>query len=91
MSHIPNSVMPHAVAAQSEEKNGHKSAFSFGGARDKAREYPKSAIAAGAALVIGGIAAAAFPAFRSRIAGSDAKKSPKRRASAKNGSGAAKS
>ena len=61
MSSIPNSAMPHAQAepetgTNSEQDGGSGGAFSQ--IADKAREYPKTAIAAGAA-VAAGVAAAA--------------------------------
>ena len=60
MSSIPNSAMPHAQAepetGTSEQSGSGGSAFSQ--IADKAREYPKTAIAAGAA-VAAGVAAAA--------------------------------
>jgi hypothetical protein len=57
MSSIPNSAMPHAFAHDEQEEKG-----SFaGGLRDLVRDNPKTAIAAGAAVLAGAVAAAAIP------------------------------
>ncbi|HWT13766.1 MAG TPA: hypothetical protein VN231_13515 [Allosphingosinicella sp.] len=74
MSSIPNKAMPHA-GGQSETQNQdgqfgqQDEAGTSGGAfsqiADKAREYPKTAIAAGAA-VAAGVAAAAVLGTRGR-------------------------
>lgn len=57
MSSIPNSAMPHAQAPDEQEESG-----SFaGGLRDLVRDNPKTAIAAGAAVLAGAVAAAAIP------------------------------
>ena len=63
MSHIPNSAMPHAGEPstgqeQSQSGNSTGSAGAFSQLADKAREYPKTAIAAGAAVAAGVVAAA---------------------------------
>ena len=70
MSHIPNSAMPHA---QAEPQNGgtneaSQSTWSRGmeTVTDTIREYPKTAMAAGAAVVAGAVAAAAIPMMRGR-------------------------
>ncbi|HEY0112153.1 MAG TPA: hypothetical protein VGB59_03265 [Allosphingosinicella sp.] len=70
MSHIPNSAMPHAAPSQNEEKEQGSSATSTisetaGKIAELARENPKAAIAAGAALA-GVVAAAAIPLVRGR-------------------------
>lgn len=76
MSHIPNSAMPHAghleqdQDAQSQTSETSGSAFSQ--IADKAREYPKTAIAAGAAVAAGVVAAATIT-VRSRRGGNDKK------------------
>ena len=74
MSHIPNSAMPHAAPSQNSETSQQQSEQGGGGLNigaqagkiaDYARENPKTAIAAGAA-VVGAIAAAAIPLVRGR-------------------------
>ena len=72
MSHIPNSAMPHAgpTEALQDRPAGEQEAGLGIGARagqlaDYARENPKTAAAAGVALV-GAIAAAAIPLVRGR-------------------------
>jgi hypothetical protein len=88
MSSIPNSAMPHATesAIQPDVPEG-DDAEGFGttlktrasklasSAADLARENPKTAIAAGAALFAGAVAAAAIPAVRSRKTSSSGSKS----------------
>ena len=59
MSSIPNSAMPHAVARDEPEESG--VANFAGGLRDLVRDNPKTAIAAGAAVLAGAVAAAAIP------------------------------
>ncbi len=74
MSNIPSSAMPHAgpQSEGSQENNsqgseGKKSVSQRAGKiADKARENPKTAIAAGAAVVAGVVAAAAIPIVRGR-------------------------
>ncbi len=73
MSHIPNSAMPHAGTAESDAQQDQGGATLTeragklaGQAADYARENPKTAIAAGAALAAGAIAAAAIPLVRGR-------------------------
>ena len=75
MSHIPNSAMPHAVPSEPQQDQGGTATLSerAGKIADYARENPKTAIAAGAALAAGAIAAAAIPLVRGRSGG--AKKS----------------
>lgn len=68
MSHIPNSAMPHAAPT---EKNAPEERKSGLGARagkiaELARDNPRTAIAAGAAVVAGLAAAAAIPLVRGR-------------------------
>jgi hypothetical protein len=59
MSSIPNSAMPHAVAHDEPEES---SVANFaGGLRDLVRDNPKTAMAAGAAVLAGAVAAAAIP------------------------------
>ncbi|HEY0413508.1 MAG TPA: hypothetical protein VGD66_10230 [Allosphingosinicella sp.] len=66
MSHIPNAAMPHAKAADAPEpRQGGALKKLASEVRDRAREHPKTAIAAGAAVVAGAIAAAAIPLVRS--------------------------
>lgn len=69
MSHIPSSAMPHAGPAEdAQEESGptlkQRAGKLAGKARDTARANPKTAIAAGAALVAGAVAAAAIPKVR---------------------------
>jgi hypothetical protein len=74
MSHIPSSAMPHAGATEPEPQQEQGAAAKLseragkiaGQAADYARENPKTAIAAGAALAAGAIAAAAIPLVRGR-------------------------
>lgn len=70
MSHIPNSAMPHAKPSEEtgNETDGNKKSVSARAAKlkDKARENPKTAIAAGAAVLAGAVAAVAVPAVRRR-------------------------
>lgn len=76
MSHIPSSAMPHAGPShqsqqdssggdQSGQKNAPASSRA-GKIAQKARGNPKTAIAAGAVVAAGVIAAAAIPLVRSR-------------------------
>ena len=72
MSSIPNNAMPHATTqsdSQTGQFDGQQNQEQSGGAfsqiADKAREYPKTAIAAGAA-VAAGVAAAAVIGTRGR-------------------------
>jgi hypothetical protein len=68
MSQIPNSAMPHAQAREEPEARGFT-----GGLRDLVRENPRTAIAAGAAVLAGAVAAAAIPLVkgaRAKAAGS---------------------
>ena len=68
MSHIPNSAMPHATAEpqqqQNEKDSGSSMSRGYEAVKDKAKQYPKTAIAAGAAVVAGAVAAAAIPLVR---------------------------
>lgn len=76
MSHIPNSAMPHA--GPTDESNGGGNQEGAGASiskaaskiADKARQNPKTAVAAGAA-VVGAIAAAAIPLVRGRKKGGE--------------------
>ena len=74
MSHIPNSAMPHAAPsqnAQEQQSSGGVSSLSgtisdgAGRVAELVRENPKTAAAAGVAIVAG-IAAAAIPLVRGR-------------------------
>ena len=86
MSHIPNSAMPHAGTTESEQEQGGTATLTERAgklaeqAADYARENPKTAIAAGAALAAGAIAAAAIPLVRGR-SGSGGSKSGGRKKS----------
>ncbi len=75
MSHIPNSAMPHAAPKQaaSDQEPGRKSGLSAqaGKVAELARGNPKTAIAAGAAVVAGLAAAAAIPLVRGRKASTE--------------------
>jgi hypothetical protein len=80
MSSIPNSAMPHATAEPQQEQGGsatltERAGDLAGKAADYARENPKTAIAAGAALAAGAIAAAAIPLVRGRSGSGGTKKS----------------
>ena len=78
MSNIPSSAMPHAKASEGSEKESQQEQGGGGptiseragklreDAGDYARENPKTAIAAGAALAAGVIAAVAIPLVRGR-------------------------
>ena len=75
MSHIPNNAIPHATDAQLEQGEGgeaetptlrERAGKIATSAADLARDNPKTAIAAGAALFAGAVAAAAIPAARAR-------------------------
>lgn len=86
MSNIPSSAMPHAKASEGsqpesqQEQGGGPTLTERAGklredAGDYARENPKTAIAAGAALAAGVIAAVAIPLVRGRSGSGTAKKS----------------
>ena len=81
MSHIPNSAMPHAGTTEPQQDQGGTATLTeragelAGKAADYARENPKTAIAAGAALAAGAIAAAAIPLVRGRSGSGGSKKS----------------
>jgi hypothetical protein len=78
MSNIPSSAMPHAKASEGSESESQEEQGGGGPtiseragklrdqAGDYARENPKTAIAAGAALAAGVIAAAVVPLVRGR-------------------------
>ena len=75
MSHIPSNAMPHATEAQLEQSDSsdeggltlkERAGKLATSAADLARENPKTAIAAGAALIAGAVVAAAIPAARAR-------------------------
>jgi hypothetical protein len=73
MSSIPNSAMPHA-RAQEEPEEGSVANFA-GGLRDLVRDNPKTAMAAGAAVLAGAVAAAAIPLVKGARAKSGGSKS----------------
>ena len=78
MSHIPSSAMPHAGPTENgsetqdsaspslAERAGKMAEKARDNLTEKARENPKTAIAAGAAVVAGAIAAAAIPIVLAR-------------------------
>ncbi len=68
MSHIPNSVMPHAGprSGNDERSQPAESESRLGRIADKVREHPRASMAAGAAVVAGLAATAAIPALRAR-------------------------
>jgi len=70
MSHIPKSARPHAGPEfeGGGGENGKRTSISerAGRAAEVARENPRTSIAAGAAMIVGAIAAAALPFLRSR-------------------------
>ena len=76
MSSIPTSAMPRAgenLNEQSSRTGGSAgSGSAFGQIADKAREYPKTAMAAGAAVAAGVVAATAL-GVRGRRGGKDKK------------------
>jgi hypothetical protein len=85
MSSIPNSAMPHAGPAEETEV---ESPSLVRRAADLVRDNPKTAIAAGAAVVAGAAAAAAIPLVKARRAKSASSgSSGKSRSSAKKKSG----
>jgi hypothetical protein len=97
MSSIPNSAMPHAgptpeTGTEAEEGFGtmlkDRAGKLASSAADLVRDNPKTAVAAGAALFAGAVAAAAIPAVRGRKSGSGKNGSGK---SSSGGSSAAKS
>ncbi len=75
MSSIPNNAMPHAgtqndnQTGQSGDQEQGASGGAFGQIADKAREYPKTAIAAGAAVAAGVAAAAVLSRGRGKSEG----------------------
>lgn len=81
MSHIPNAAIPHAVANDAETdtieapSTREKAAKLAERAKTTVMEHPKTAIAAGAAVVAGAVAAAAIPLVRSRSKSPAAKSS----------------
>ena len=87
MSHIPNSAMPHATAEpqqnQGSQESGSSMSRGYDAVKEKARQYPKTAIAAGAAVVAGAVAAAAIPLVRGR---SETETGTKKKSSSKSGS-----
>lgn len=83
MSHIPSSAMPHAMPHPSSDADAVTEAEAGEGLTlaqraeklaDLARDNPKTALAAGAAVVAGAIAAAAIPLARAAKKKSDGKK-----------------
>jgi hypothetical protein len=89
MSHIPNSAMPHAGTTEPQQDQGatlsERAGKLAGQAADYARENPKTAIAAGAALAAGAIAAAAIPLVRGRSASGTSKSGGRKKAESKKG------
>jgi hypothetical protein len=90
MSSIPNSAMPHATAEPQQDQGGtttltERAGELAGKAADYARENPKTAIAAGAALAAGAIAAAAIPLVRGRSASGGTKSGGRKKADSKKG------
>ena len=79
MSHIPNSAMPHAGPQTTDEdsSSSSESGGRFSQLAEKVRENPKTAMAAGAAVAAGIVAAAAIPVIRSRSGGSSGKSGKK--------------
>jgi hypothetical protein len=65
MSHIPNSAMPHAKAADEAQEGG---GSGLSGIVDKVRNAPKGVLAAGAVVAAGAIAAAAIPLAKAALA-----------------------
>lgn len=78
MSRIPNSAIPHAQAAEPETEAEAEAGRGFSGRvaslAELARDNPKTAIAAGAAVAAGVVAAAAIPFARARRDGGTAAK-----------------
>ena len=71
MSHIPNSAIPHAAPQTETEtikRDAGRPSLSerAGKLKDKARDNPKTAVAAGVAVVGAAIAAAAIPLVRAK-------------------------
>ena len=89
MSHIPNSAMPHAGTTEPQQDQGGSATLTdragelAGKAADYARENPKTAIAAGAALAAGAIAAAAIPLVRGRSGSGGGKSGGRKKADSK--------
>lgn len=85
MSHIPNSAMPHAGHIETEEQDEGAIATvteKASSLADRVKANPKPAIAAGAAVLAGAIAAAAIP-FIGRNWKSDEKKPAAKKTTAK--------
>lgn len=85
MSRIPSSAMPHAKASSDgDQKEGRTDALKkqAGKIADKAKENPKTAIAAGVAVAAGVAAAAAIPLVRA----AKGKKSEKKEGGSSGGS-----
>ena len=89
MSHIPNSAMPHAGPSEPQQEQGstltERAGKIAGQAADYARENPKTAIAAGAALAAGALAAAAIPLVRGRSSSGSKGGGGRKKAAAKKG------
>ena len=94
MSNIPSSAMPRAKADDGKDKTAKSDKAEKGSGAslkqragkiaDKARENPKTSIAAGAAVLAGAVAAAAIPLVKaSRAKAADGKTSAKKSAAAK--------
>jgi hypothetical protein len=93
MSTIPNSAMPHAGPSADSEEGGETLTMARRAAElaqsartqagklvDLARDNPKTAIAAGAALAAGAAAAAAIPLVRAKRRGANGAAAPKAQA-----------
>jgi hypothetical protein len=87
MSSIPNSAMPHAKAQDAPEESG---GFA-GGLRDLVRDNPKTALAAGAAVLAGAVAAAAIPLVKGARAKSGSSSSGRSKSGGSKSGGAKKS
>lgn len=90
MSHVPSSAMPHAGTKPKKDGKGATGPSlkeRAGKIADKAKENPKTTIAAGAAVLAGAVAAAAIPLVKAARSKSDgkgsAKKSSAKKAAAK--------
>jgi len=75
MSHIPNSAMPHAGPSETTEPQQETQKSGLGAQASKVAELvrgnPKTAVAAGAAVIAGLAAAAAIPLVRGRKTSSE--------------------
>jgi hypothetical protein len=87
MSHIPNNAMPHAGHIETAEDQDEGTAATLtrkaNGIADKVKANPKPAIAAGAAILAGAVAAAAIPFIGRNWKSDDKKTSAKKSGGAK--------